>query len=58
METLLGQIVGSMPVGAVILVFAYVILQRLNDLSHRIDETNKLLIDHVIHHTQGGSHGS
>jgi len=57
MENLLGQVIGSMPVGAVILLFIYFMIHRLNEICRKIDRLDKILIDHITVHPHCDDNG-
>jgi len=46
-----------MPVGAVILIFIYFLILRMNEICHKIDRLDKILINHISQHPSCGNNG-
>jgi hypothetical protein len=51
MDTYPIQIISSLPIGITILIVLAILKQKLNDLCHKIDRIDQILIDHITHHS-------
>jgi hypothetical protein len=54
MENFYLQIISSLPIGIVILVYMGVMHQKITDLCRKVDRIDHILIDHITKHPHCG----